>query len=46
MSTNIPLSFASVDYEKDFDTIEFEPLFKGLKNQGVDEVYLNILWTL
>ena len=29
-----------------FDSIEFEPLFEGLKNQGVDEAYLNILWNL
>ena len=40
---NMPLCFAFVDYEKAFDSIEFEPLFEGLKNQGVDEAYLNIL---
>ena len=39
----MPLCFAFVDYEKAFDSIEFEPLFEGLKNQGVDEAYLNIL---
>ena len=38
--------FAFVDYEKAFDSIEFEPLFEGLKNQGVDEAYLNILRNL
>ena len=42
----MPLCFAFVDYEKAFDSIEFEPLFEGLKNQGVDEVYLNILRNL
>ena len=34
---NMPLCFAFVDYEKVFDNIEFEPLFEGLKNQGVNE---------
>ena len=43
---NIPLCFAFIDYEKAFDSIEFEPLFEGLKNQGVDEAYLNILRNL
>ena len=43
---NMPLCFAFVDYEKPFDSIEFEPLFGGLKNQGVDQSYLNILRNL
>ena len=43
---HIPLCFAFVDYEKAFDSIEFEPLFEGLKNQGVDEAYLNFLQKL
>ena len=43
---NIPLCFTFVDYEKSFDSIEFEPLFEGLKNQDVDEAYLNILRNL
>ena len=42
----IPLCFAFVDYEKAFNSIEFEPLFEGLKNQDVDEAYLNILRNL
>ena len=46
MSNNIPLCFAFGDYEKAFDSIEFEPLFEGLKNQGIDEAYLNILQNL
>ena len=42
---NIPLCFAFVNYEKT-DSIEFEPLFEGLQDQGIDEAYLNILWNL
>ena len=38
---NMPLCFAFVGYEKAFDSIEFKPLFEGLKNQGIDEAY----WT-
>ena len=38
---SIPLRFAFVDYEKAFDSINFEPLFEGLKNPGIDEAYLN-----
>ena len=40
---NIPLCFAFVDYEKAFDSIEFEPIFHALKNHGVDKAYLNIM---
>ena len=40
---NIPLCFVFVDYEKAFNSIEFEPLFEVLMNQGIDEVCLNIL---
>ena len=45
---NMPLCFTFVNYEKAFDSIEFEPLFEGLKNQGVavGEAYLNILRNL
>ena len=43
---NMPLCFAFINYEKAFDSIEFEPLFEGLKNQGIDEAYLNILRNL
>ena len=42
----MPLCFAFVDYEKAFGSVKFEPLFEGLKNQGVDEAYLNILRNL
>ena len=40
---NIPLCLAFVDYEKAFDNTEFKLFFEGLKNQGVDETYLNML---
>ena len=39
----IPLCFAFVDYEKAFDSIEFEPIFNALKNHGVDKAYLDII---
>ena len=37
---NTPLCFSFVDYEQALDSIEFEPLFEGLKSQGIDEAYL------
>ena len=43
---NMPLCFAFIDYGKAFDSIEFEPLFEGLKNQDVDEKYVNIMRNL
>ena len=43
---NMSLCFAFADYEKAFDSIEFEPLFEGLKNQGIDEAHLKILRNL
>ena len=42
----ISLCFAFIDCKKACDSIEFEPLFEELKNQGVDEAYLNILQNL
>ena len=39
----ILLCFAFIDYEKAFDSMEFEPLFEELKNQSVDKAYLNNL---
>ena len=39
----IPLCFAFVDYEKAFDSIEFNPLFKSLENQGVEAAYTTLL---
>ena len=46
MSTTCHFVFAFVENEKAFNSIEFEPLFEGLKNQGVDDAYLNILRNL
>ena len=43
---NLPLCFCLRRLWKAFDSIEFEPLFDGLKNQGIDEAYLNILRNL
>ena len=40
---NIPLTFAFVDFEKAFDSIEFEPIFHALKNHGIDKTYLDII---
>ena len=40
---NIPLCFAFVDYEKAFDSSEFEPISHALKNHGVDKAYLDII---
>ena len=31
---NMPLCFAFIDYEKAFDSIEFEPLFERAKEPG------------
>ena len=39
----IPLFFAFVDYEKAFDTIEFNLLFEALYNQGVELAYITLL---
>ena len=39
----IPLCFAFVDYEKAFDSIEFNPLFESIENQGVEAAYITLL---
>ena len=38
----IPICFAFVDYEKAFDSIEFNPLFDALENQGVEAGYITL----
>ena len=43
---NISLCLSFVDCEKTFDSIEFEPLFEGLKKQSLDETYWNFLRNL
>ena len=40
---NITLCFPFMDYEKAFDSIEFEPIFHAIKNHGVDKAYLDII---
>ena len=40
---NTPLCFAFVDYAKAFDTIEFNPLFESLENQGVEAAHITLL---
>ena len=39
----IPLCFAFVDHEKAFDSIESNPLFESLENQGVEAAYITLL---
>ena len=39
----IPLCIAFVNYEKAFDSIEFNPLFESLENQGVEAAYITLL---
>ena len=39
----IPLCFAFVDYEKAFNSIEFNPLFEALENQLVESAYITLL---
>ena len=39
----MPICLAFVDYEKAFDSIEFEPLFKALEHQGVNPTYIAII---
>ncbi|KAI8494200.1 hypothetical protein Bbelb_279600 [Branchiostoma belcheri] len=40
---NIPLCFAFVNYEKAFDSFEFEPMFAALEHQGVDSEIITLL---
>ena len=46
MSTICHFVLPSTIIEKAFDSKAFESHFEGLKNQGVDEAYLNILRNL
>ena len=43
MSTTSHCALNLWDYEKAFDSIEFEPIFRALKNHTVDKAYLNII---
>ena len=40
---NQPLYIAFIDCEKAFDSVEISAVMQTLRNQGVDEVYINIL---
>uniref|UniRef100_A0A6G5AC50 Putative endonuclease-reverse transcriptase n=1 Tax=Rhipicephalus microplus TaxID=6941 RepID=A0A6G5AC50_RHIMP len=40
---NQPLYIAFIDYEKAFDSVEISAVMQTLRNQGVDEIYINIL---
>ena len=39
----ITICFAFVDYQKTFDSIEFNPLFDALENQRVEAAYIALL---
>ena len=39
----ITLCFVFVDYDKAFDSIEFNPLFESLENKGVEAAYITLL---
>jgi len=40
---NIPLCLAFVDYQKAFDSVETKSVIQALRNQGVEQTYINIL---
>ena len=40
---NQPLYMAFIDYEKAFDSVEIPAVIEALRNQGVQEAYVNIL---
>ena len=40
---NIPLCVAFVDYEKAFDSVQTQEILTALQEQGIEEVYLDIL---
>eukprot|EP00973_Karenia_brevis_P078860 10944375-Karenia_brevis.AAC.1 len=42
----VDLWICAVDYCKAFDTVEHASIWAALKNQGVDERYINLLATL
>ena len=39
----LPLCVAFVDYEKAFDSVETRAILTSLQEQGIDEVYIEIL---
>ena len=40
---NIPLCVAFVDYEKAFDSVQTQAILTSLKEQGIEDVYIEIL---
>ena len=40
---NIPLCVAFVDYEKAFDSVQTQAILTSLQEQGIDDVYIEIL---
>ena len=40
---NIPLCVAFVDYEKEFDSVQTQAILTSLQEQGIEEVYIEIL---
>ena len=40
---NIPLCVALVDYEKAFDSIQTQAILTSLQEQGIEDVYIEIL---
>jgi len=39
----LPICLAFVDYEKAFDSVEFNAVLQALANQGIDDSYIRIL---
>ena len=40
---NIPLCVAFVDYEKAFDSVQTHAILTSLQEQGIEDVYIDIL---
>ena len=40
---NIPLCVAFVDYEKAFDSVQTQPILTSLQEQGIEDVYIELL---
>ena len=40
---NIPLCVAFVDYEKAFDSVQTQAILTSLREQGIEDVYIEIL---
>ena len=40
---NIPLCGAFVDYEKAFDSVQLQAILTSLQEQGIEDVYTDIL---